>query len=88
MRGPARSTLAVRTIHEPGRLTVWETNTDAYWLAHATLTVPALDDRVDVRVAVKNLFDAEYALPGGWEHDQVALPRRGRRLDISLGFTF
>ncbi len=73
---------------ESGRRTVYGTTTDAYAVVDAALSADVLGDHGRVTLGVRNALDADYALPGGFEHVQLAIPQRPRsayvRLDVRL----
>lgn len=83
-RGP-RLFAALQGRYESARRTVCGTETDGFALADLTLSAPALLDRFDVRVGVRNLFDADYAYPGGFEHLQPAIAQDGRTFFVEAG---
>ncbi len=73
---------------EGGRRTVYGTTTAAYAVVDAALSADVFGRRGRVTLGVRNALDADYALPGGFEHVQPAIPQRPRsayvRLDARL----
>jgi len=84
--GPLR--LSAELLYETGRLTVQDTRTDSYFLSNLTLS--ADPGRIPVRVLaqVRNLFDAEYGTPGGFEHRQAEIGQDGRNYALRLEYRF
>jgi iron complex outermembrane receptor protein len=73
----------VELTYEGGRRTVDGGATDGFLLANGLLAW-RLTDRLSLELRARNLFDNEYSLPGGWEHDPTALPQRGRSVALRL----
>ena len=73
---------------ESGRRTVYGTTTGAYAVVNAALSADVVGGAGRVTLGVRNALDADYALPGGFEHAQAAIPQRPRtlylRLDVRL----
>ena len=63
-----------------------ETRTSDYFLSDITISSRPILDRISVRASVKNAFDTEYRLPGGFEHRQVAIPQHGRHLLVEMRY--
>jgi iron complex outermembrane receptor protein len=72
--------------YETGRLTVYGTETDPFFLTNLNLTTTfhPFATQATASLLVKNLFDQPYATPGGFEHAQPAIEQDGRT--IVLGF--
>ncbi len=72
---------------ESGRLTLANTKTSAYTRLDGTLATSALTG-IKLTVAVRNIFDTEYAIPAGAEHKQSTIPQNRRtfvlRVDAHL----
>lgn len=70
------------------RLTLAGTNLDGYFLANFTLLSQKLFKGVGISVGAYDLFDTQYADPGGEEHRQSSIQQDGRsfRLKITYGF--
>jgi outer membrane receptor protein involved in Fe transport len=85
---------AVQMRYESGRRTVYGTLTDNYLLTdlHLALAPGAPGggplERLELAVRVSNLFDVDYATPGGVEHVQAAIPQDGRSLGMELRYRF
>ncbi|MCH8960128.1 MAG: TonB-dependent receptor [Bacteroidetes bacterium] len=79
---------AAQMRYESERLTIYETNTDAYFLADLTLSAKRLFGRVSPSIQIRNVFDAHYMLPGGYEHVQPAIEQDGRTVVFKAAFTF
>ena len=73
--------------YESERMTVYETNTDAFLRTDLTVSTAPLFDHLRLSAQVRNLFDAAYALPGGYEHEQPALFQDGRTLTIKASYS-
>ena len=73
--------------YESGRLTLAGSRTDDVFVARTGLSIDATH-RVRASLVVDNLFDADYATPGGAEHIQAALPQPGRSIRVGLGVRF
>ena len=73
---------------ESGRRTVYGTTTDAFAVLDAALSVDVLGDHGRITLGVRNALDADYALPGGFEHAQLAIPQRPRSAYVRLGARF
>lgn len=80
-----RWTGAFEALYESERLTIHGTRTDAFLLANGRLAF-ALSDRLELSVAVRNLFDREYATPAGFEHVQHAIPQDGSTFTFKLHY--
>jgi iron complex outermembrane receptor protein len=73
--------------HESGRLTLAGSRTDEVFVARTGLSFDATH-RVHASLVVENVFNAEYATPGGAEHIQSAIPQPGRNVRVGLGVRF
>jgi iron complex outermembrane receptor protein len=84
--GPLR--ISGELLYETGRLTVQDSRTGSYFLSNLTLS--ADPGRIPVRVLaqVRNLFDADYGTPGGFEHRQAAIAQDGRNYSVRLEYRF
>jgi iron complex outermembrane receptor protein len=80
--------LALGLRAESGRQTIYETETEPFAVADAALSVDVFDERGRVTLGVRNAFDADYALPGGFEHRQAAIPQRPRTAYLRLDVRF
>ena len=81
--------------YKTGRKTVYGTRTDSYLLASFRLAVQPqpqvgplkpLLDQVKISFMVRNLFDIDYATPGGLVHLQPAIPQNGRNYVLRVGY--
>jgi iron complex outermembrane receptor protein len=70
------------------RLTVYATETPAFALAHAKITFEPVKDRLKLSLGVRNLFNTEYFVPGGYEHLQQMLPQPGRNIIVKAACSF
>lgn len=84
-----RATAAVR--YETGRLTLAGTSTDAFVrtdvnvaYSFASAGLPSWARAVGISMRVTNLFDTDYAVPGGIEHTQSSIPQPGRTLTLRI----
>jgi len=83
--------------YESGRLTVQGTTTAPFVLTNMRVVARApgnrgedrtgILDRFILALTIRNLFNAAYANPGGFEHMQAAIPQDGRNYLMTLGFT-
>jgi outer membrane receptor protein involved in Fe transport len=69
--------------YESGRETIRGTRTDSYFLTNVssayTFSDPSRwDGKVRLSLVVRNIFDARYAYPAGFEHLQASIPQDGR----------
>ena len=94
--GPV-ATLSARARYESGRKTVQGTLTGDAFVSdlHFTLTpwAPHAGRRrglegAELSIGVRNLFDADYATPGGIEHRQAAIVQDGRTFTARVGWHF
>jgi iron complex outermembrane receptor protein len=74
--------------YESGRKTLWDTHTGEVVLVNAHVQVPELVAGLTPGLRVRNLFDRDYALPGGLElpTDRVSQPRRQWVLELRYRF--
>ncbi|MCC7264360.1 MAG: TonB-dependent receptor [Candidatus Latescibacteria bacterium] len=88
---------AVEVQYEAGRRTLTGSRTDPYLLTKARLAIQGWSPgapkgkrvpRLGLSLTVYNLFDASYAVPGGFEHRQDAIPQDGRRFVCRLNCEF
>lgn len=84
-------TAALSARYETKRITVYETETDAYLLADLHLSTQPLSGALsNLRLAlnVRNLLDSNYATPGGFEHLQPAIAQNGRNVLLELVYSY
>jgi outer membrane receptor protein involved in Fe transport len=85
----------VEVRYETSRLTVYGTETDPYvWTGLHLLVGPGVAAGKAgpgsilrswrLSLAVSNLFDTRYSLPGGFEHRQAAIQQDGRTVTLQL----
>ena len=74
--------------YETERITVYETKTDPYLLTNINLSTKPLFDHLKFSFLIRNLFDTEYKLPGGFEHMQPAIVQDGRSFAAKLEYNF
>jgi iron complex outermembrane receptor protein len=86
MGGPVAAwlTLGATFVAESERITISGTKTAGFALFGLSLGSGSLWDRVTAEASIHNLFDVDYALPGGFQHAQVALQQPGRRVAVRL----
>ena len=69
--------------YESSRLTLAGQKTDEVLLTNLNLGL-AVSRYVELTTTVRNVFDVDYATPGGPEHRQDVLPQNGRELLVRL----
>ena len=88
---------AIEARHEAGRRTVQDTWTDPSTVVDLTVGylprasrsgLGRLLDRTRLTLSVRNLFDADYATPAGFEHLQPAIQQDGRLVRAELRLSF
>ena len=84
---PSDFVAAADVSYDHDRLTVQQTTTDGFVLANVSISTGALLDHFRFTVAARNIFNARYQLPGGFEHVQPGIPQDGRTFRIRLEFT-
>lgn len=90
---PVRSWLkpAVQGRYESGRLTVYDTRTDAAWVMDLTVHgfIPAgILRKMPFTFRVQNLLDTAYNTPGSFEHRMASLQQNGRNYTLEIGYRF
>ncbi|MDI6803360.1 MAG: TonB-dependent receptor [Bacteroidota bacterium] len=73
---------------ETERLTVYSTKTEPFLLSNLNIKTKPLFNRLTVSFLVRNLFDADYKYPGGFEHRQAGIKQNGRNYIASLEYKF
>jgi outer membrane cobalamin receptor len=81
-------TASLRTVLEAGRMTVRGTRTPGFVLVNARVASEPLFGHLRLALMVRNLFDASYKLPGGYEHVQAAIVQEGRTVSLKAEWTF
>ena len=72
--------------YETGRITVYETETDAYFLTNFSLSTKPVFDRLKLSFLIRNLFNVTYSTPGGFEHLQDTISQNGRNFALRLDY--
>jgi iron complex outermembrane receptor protein len=70
------------------RLTLLGDRTASTTLVDLNLNVPGLWRHLDLSFGVRNLFDAEWAVPGSEEHVQRVIPQDGRTFSVRAVWSF
>lgn len=83
---PSDFVAAADVSYDHDRLTVQNTSTDGFVLANVSLRTGALLNHFRFSLAARNIFNARYQLPGGFEHVQPGIPQDGRNFRIRLEF--
>ncbi len=73
---------------ETERLTVYSTKTEPFLLSNLNIKTKPLFNRLTASFLVRNLFDADYKHPGGFEHRQAGIKQNGRNYIASLEYKF
>lgn len=79
---------AVEVQCETERITVYETETDPYLLTNVSLSTKPLFGYIKLSLLIRNLFDTDYKLPGGYEQLQDAIAQDGRNFTVKAEYTF
>jgi len=85
---PPGLTVAVNVSYDHERRTVQDTTLDPFLLVHATVSTTALHKRLSASLTVRNLLNASYQTPGGFEHLQPGIPQDGRHARLSATVHF
>ncbi len=83
-----RFTASLRAVLESARKTIWGTRTPGFALVNANMISEPLFGHLRLSLAVRNLFDAAYKLPGGFEHIPTAIVQEGRTVSLKAEWTF
>ena len=78
----------LQILHESERLTVYGTKTKPFFLVNLNLKSKPILKHIRASILVNNLFDVEYAYPGGYEHLQDAIIQDGRNFILRLEVLF
>lgn len=70
------------------RLTLLGDRTGSTTLVDLNVNVPAIWRHLDLSVGVRNLFDAEWEVPGSEEHVQRVIPQDGRTFSVRAVWSF
>ncbi|MDH3455510.1 MAG: TonB-dependent receptor [Gemmatimonadota bacterium] len=80
---PHGVTLAANVSYDHERRTVQDTMLDPFFLVDATVSKTALHDRLRASLSVRNLLNASYQTPGGFEHVQPGIQQDGRHVRLT-----
>ena len=70
--------------YESRRKTVYGTWAEDFILAHARLSTKLIGNRAVLSVHIRNIFDTQYAIPGGHEHRQDTISQYGRNIVLKV----
>lgn len=73
---------------ETERLTVYSTKTDPHLLSNLNIKTKPLFKSLTISFLVRNLFDATYTYPGGFEHRQAGIKQNRRNFVAALEYKF
>jgi iron complex outermembrane receptor protein len=73
---------------ESGRLTIQGLGSERFTHGTLTLRKPGLFKRGEAVLQIRNVFDASYATPGGFEHRLNTIPQDGRTFTLRLEWGF
>lgn len=76
--------VAAELLYESERMTVYDTETDAYFLTNINLSTRPLFNHLRFSFRIRNLFDVDYRFPGGFEHLQPSIAQNGRNFIAKL----
>lgn len=82
-----RMYLSTEWHYESRRLTVQDTYTKPFLWTNLTLTTSSREGHWRGGFQVRNVLDARYRLPGGFEHLQDAIEQDGRTASVKLSYT-
>lgn len=74
--------------YESPRRTVIDTKTNAFVLTNAHLLIAPSGDRIALSVRLNNVFNVNYAMPGGVGNRQAAIMQDGRNISVQLHYRF
>jgi iron complex outermembrane receptor protein len=72
--------------YEDRRRTIYGTSTAAAWIVDTQLRWAHAHGGLRAELRVRNLFDADWSTPGGYEHVPAQIPPDGRTLRVGLGY--
>jgi iron complex outermembrane receptor protein len=84
---PYSTQLALTGRYESERRTVYGTDTEAAFLSDAIFHIPVIRN-FEASVTARNIFNARFATPGGFEHEQAAITQDGRTLGVQMEWRF
>ncbi len=77
-------TISPECFFESERKTIYGSKTDPFLIANLNLRSKMLFDHVTINCKVRNIFDTNYAYPGGFEHTQRSIIQNGRTFSLGL----
>lgn len=77
---------AAEMLYESERGTVYGTKTASYFLANVSLSTKPLFHHMKFAFLVRNVFDATYQTPGGYEHKQVGITQNRRNFALKVEY--
>jgi len=80
--------VGLQILHESERLTVYGTTAKPFFLANLNLASKPFFKHLRASLLINNLFDIQYAYPGGYEHLQDAIIQDGRNFIFRLEYLF
>ena len=81
-------TAAVDFLYETARKTEYDTETNPFLLFNLTINSVPLFGHLKLGAQIRNLFNTEYAYPGGAEHLQQSITQDKRSLSIKASWQF
>ncbi|HPG38558.1 MAG TPA: TonB-dependent receptor [bacterium] len=79
---------AVEFLYETARYTLTNSKSKAYFLTNASLNSNTFGQHFRINCTARNLFNVNYALPGGLEHEQDLIPQKGRTVTLGAEIKF
>ncbi len=80
--------IALEIQYETSRKTVYNTMTDPFLVANTSIVVRHFLGGLTGSLSIRNLFDASYGNPGGFEHKQPIIPQDGRNMLVAISYSF
>ena len=90
--------LSVESLYETNRITVYGYQTEPYFLTNAYISMkPVIKEtegifsfliNTNLSLKLNNIFNRKYALPGGLEHIQIAIPQKGFNFLFEVTYNF
>ncbi len=88
-------TFGMENFYETERLTVYNTKSDPFWLCNININISPFPkansnilNGITLAAKINNVFDANYGLPGGFEHIQNLIYQNGRNFTLRLNINF
>jgi iron complex outermembrane receptor protein len=79
---------SAEAVWETGRLTVQDTRTRAFVIGNLNLEYAPAGLPVRLSLRIRNIFNSQWATPGGLEHLQAEIPQNGRNATMRLEYRF